>query len=55
MNKSTCRGRCRRRESTFTGTERRIAPLHQNDFNTGDLRKRKYGISLLAIGTSASG
>ena len=39
-------GQCRRsgRKRTFAGSQRRIAPIHQNDFDAGDLRKPKYGI-----------
>jgi hypothetical protein len=44
MGERICQRRRRRRKSTFAGTERRIAAPHQNDFNTGNLRKRKYRI-----------
>src|SRR5258707_4269104 len=38
--------RCgRRRKGTFAGTVRRIAALHQNGFNSGNLRKREYRIA----------
>src|SRR5260370_29918174 len=31
-------------ERTFTRSQRRIAPIHQNNLDAGDLRKCEYGI-----------
>ena len=45
VSESICQRRRCGRKRTFAGTERRIAALHQNNFNTGYLGKRQYGIA----------